>query len=170
SDSVRRLFVSIFALVLISAVTYARAEAGTINSFTTICSGNISYDVTDDTHTRLPGSQSCTFSLNVTTDANQGAVTLTAPKIKSTDGAKISQNAFWATCSANSDPSGIFSSIGLVQLGTGAVTCATISSHATNKTVSFSVTLYLDDTPDSSAFPGDPAYASANLKVTASAP
>jgi hypothetical protein len=168
----RRLLVSLFSIVLISFATLGRAGAATANihSFTKICTGSISFSVVDITHPQLPGSASCSFSLDITTSANQGSITLTAPKIIGSSGATISQSAFYALCSASSDPSGIFSSSGTVQLSASAVTCATIASNSNNKTVTFSVSLFLDDTADATAFPGDPAYASANLSVTANAP
>jgi hypothetical protein len=170
---VRRLLVSLVVLVLIALNTPGRAGAannGSINSFTQLCSGSIAFSVVDISQTRLPGSQSCSFILNLTTGANQGSITITAPKIVGSTGAKIPQTAFYASCSATSDPSGIFSSSGIVQLSSSAVTCATIASRSNNKTVSFSVSLFLDDTPDTTAFSGDPAYTSANLSVTATAP
>ncbi len=83
---------------------------------------------------------------------------------------RFPKTAFYALCSASSDPSGIFSSNGTVQLSASAVTCATIASNSKNKTVTFSVSLFLDDTADATAFPGDPAYTAANLSVTANAP
>jgi hypothetical protein len=168
----RRLLVSLFSIVLISFATLGRACAATptIHSFTKICTGSISFSVVDITHSQLPGSASCSFSLDITTSANQGSITLTAPKIIGSTGATIPQNAFYALCSAGSDPSGIFSSSGTVQLSASAVTCATITSNSNNKTVTFSVSLFLDDTADATAFPGDPAYTSANLSVTANAP
>lgn len=168
----RRLLVSLFSIVLISAATFGRADAaaGKINSFTKLCSGSISFSVVDITQPQLPGSASCSFTLDVTTSANQGSITLTAPKITGSTGATIPQNAFYALCSASSDPSGIFSSNGTVQLSASAVTCATIASNSKNKTVTFSVSLFLDDTADATVFPGDPAYTAANLSVTANAP
>jgi hypothetical protein len=57
-----------------------------------------------------------------------------------------------------------------VQLSASAVTCATVASNENNKTVVFSVSLFLDDTADATAFPGDPAYVAANLSVTVNAP
>jgi hypothetical protein len=169
---VRRLLVSLFTVTFLSIVTFGRADAaaGKITTFTQLCSGGISFSVVDITHSRLPGSQSCSFSLEITTSANQGSITVTAPKITGSTGATISQTAFYALCSASSDPSGIFSSSGTVQLSASAVTCATIASQEKNKTVTFSISLFLDDTADASTFSGDPAYAAANLSVTADAP
>jgi len=169
---VRRLLVSLLTIVLISAATSGRAgaAAATIHSFTKLCSGSIDFSVVDITQSKLPGTQTCSFSLDITTTANQGSITLTAPKITGSTGATIPQNAFYALCSASSDPSGIFSSSGTVQLSAGAVTCATIASSSKNKTVVFSVSLFLDDTADATSFPGDPAYVAANLSVTATAP
>lgn len=168
----RRLLVALFLIVLISGAAFRRADAaaGTIHSFTKLCTGSISFSVVDITHSQLPGSASCSFSLDITTSANQGTITVTAPKITGSSGATIPQNAFYALCSASSDPSGIFSSSGTVQLSASAVTCATIASRTANKTVTFSVSLFLDDTADTTAFPGDPAYVAANLSVTANAP
>ena len=168
----RRLLVSLVSIVLISAAAFGRADAATANihSFTKLCTAGISFTVVDITHSQLPGSASCSFSLDITTSANQGSITVTAPKITGSTGATISQNAFYALCSASSDPSGIFSSSGTVQLSASAVTCATIASNENNKTVVFSVSLFLDDTADATAFPGDPAYVAANLSVTVNAP
>jgi len=169
---VRRLLVSFFTVACLAIATFGRADAaaGKITTFTKLCSGSINFSVVDITHTQLPGSQSCSFSLEITTSANEGSITLTAPKIIGSTGVTISQNAFYALCSASSDPSGIFSSSGTVQLGANPVTCATIASKQKNQTVTFSVSLFLDDTADATTFPGDPAYAGANLTVTADAP
>jgi len=169
---VRRQLASLFAVVLIAVATIEPAGAATptIHSFTKLCSGSIGYSVVDIAQTRMPGTQSCSFSLDITTTANQGSVTVTAPTIVGSTGATIPPNAFYALCSASSDPSGIFTSSGTVQLGSSAVTCATIASNEKNKTVVFSVSLFLDDTSDATAFPGDPAYTAANLSVTANAP
>ena len=168
----RRLLVSFFAVAFIAIATFGRADAaaGKITSFTKLCSGSISFSVVDITHSQLPGSQSCSFSLEITTSANQGSITITAPTVTGSTGATIPQTAFYVLCSASSDPSGIFSSSGTVHLSTSAVTCATIASKTKNQTVVFSVSLFLDDTSDASAFPADPAYTAANLSVTATAP
>ncbi|MGA3036727.1 MAG: hypothetical protein ABSE64_04500 [Vulcanimicrobiaceae bacterium] len=168
----RRLLVSLFTIALISAATFGNADAATakITSFTKLCTGSIGFSVVDITHSQLPGSESCSFSLEITTNANQGSITVTAPKVTGSTGATISQNAFYALCSASSDPSGIFSSSGTVRLGSSAVTCATIASNSNNKTVTFSVSLFLDDTADATAFPGDPSYTATSLTVTANAP
>ncbi len=168
----RRLLVSLFAVAFLSIAAFGRADAaaGKITTFTKLCSGSIDFSVVDITHSQLPGSQSCSFTLEITTSANQGSITLVAPKITGSTGATIPQTAFYALCSASSDPSGIFSSSGTVHLSSSAVTCATIASSEKNKTVTFSVSLFLDDTEDATAFPGDPAYVAANLSVTADAP
>ncbi|HTX02633.1 MAG TPA: hypothetical protein VMD07_03045 [Candidatus Acidoferrales bacterium] len=167
----RRLLVPLISIALIAAVaSRSDAATGKITTFTKLCSGSISFSVVDITHAQLPGSESCSFSLEITTSANQGSITVTAPVVTGSTGAKISQNAFYALCSASSDPSGIFSSSGTVQLGSSAVTCATIASSSKNKTVTFSVSLFLDDTADATAFPGDPAYTATSLSVTANAP
>lgn len=167
-----RLFVTLSAVAFISLATFGRADAAaaTIHSFTKLCSGSIGFTVVDITQSQLPGSASCSFSLDITTTANQGSITVTAPKITGSTGATIPQTAFYALCSASSDPAGIFSSSGTVQLSANAITCATIASNSKNKTVVFSVSLFLDDTSDATAFPGDPAYVAANLSVTATAP
>jgi len=169
---VHRLPVSLFAIAFIWLATFGRADAAAaaIHSFTKLCAGSISFSVVDITQSQLPGSQSCSFSLDITTSPNQGSITITAPKITGSTGVTIPQTAFYALCSASSDPSGIFSSSGTVQLSASAVTCATIASKTTNKTVVFSVSLFLDDTSDATAFPADPAYTAANLSVTATAP
>ena len=169
----RALAVRVLAAILLSTALCGRAQAATpkIHSFTNLCGATtaISFTVTDDTQTRMPGSATCSFSLDITTGPNQGSVTLTAPSITGSTGV-IPGNAFWASCSATSDPSAIFTTLGTVQLGSSAVSCATIAANTNNKTVTFVVTLYLDDTPDATAFPGDPAYVSAKLAVTANAP
>lgn len=172
----RPLFVCIFAFVLICLNIPGRAAAGptatvgAIGSFTQLCTGSISYSVVDIAQTRMPGSQACTFYLVVTTGANPGSVTVTAPKIVGSTGATIPQSAFYALCSVVYDPSGIFSSSGTVQLSASAVSCGKIASNQANKTLLFSVSLFLDDTADATSFAGDPAYTSANLSVTATAP
>jgi hypothetical protein len=169
---VRRLLVSLFTIVLISAATFGSADAaaGKITSFTKLCTGSIAFSVVDITHSQLPGSEACSFSLQITTSANQGSITVTAPTVTGSTGAKISQTAFYALCSASSDPSGIFSSSGTVRLSSSAVTCGTIASNSNNKTVTFSVSLFLDDTADATSFPGDPSYTATSLTVTANAP
>jgi hypothetical protein len=169
---VRRLLVSLFAVAFLSIAAFGHADAaaGKITTFTKLCSGSINFTVVDITHSQLPGSQACSFSLEITTSANQGLITIVAPKITGSTGATIPQTAFYALCSASSDPSGIFSSSGTVQLSSSAVTCATITSKSKNKTVTFSVSLFLDDTADATTFPGDPAYTAANLSITADAP
>ena len=168
----RRILVSLFAVGFLALASLARADAaaGKITTFTKLCSGSINFSVVDITHSQLPGSQACSFTLEITTSSNQGSITLTAPTITGSTGATIPQTAFYALCSASSDPSGIFSSSGTVRLSSSAVTCATIASKAKNATVVFSVSLFLDDTADATAFPGDPAYTAANLSVTADAP
>lgn len=168
----RRLLVSIFAVTFLSIATFGRADAaaGKIIAFTKLCSGSISFSVVDITHSQLPGSQSCSFSLEITTSANQGSIAITAPVVTGSSGAIISPSAFYALCTASSDPSGIFSSSGTVRLSSSAVTCATIASQAKKETVTFSVSLFLDDTADSTAFPGDPAYVATSLSVAANAP
>lgn len=166
----RRLAAWMLSVAALAACLTAPAGAAAkINSFTQLCSGNISFTVVDISQPLMPGSQSCSFSLDISTNANQGSVTLTAPAITGSTGS-IPQGAFHAVCTATTNPGGIFTSSGTVQLSSTAVTCGTISSNQTNQTIVFSVTLYLDDTGDATAFPADPTYKAANLAVTANAP
>jgi len=161
----------VLTAILMAASLSAPADAASpkIHSFTKLCSGSITYTVIDLSQPLMPGTQTCSFALKITTGANPGSITLSAPAILGTTGT-ISSGAWWATCTASSDPAGIFSSSGSVQLTSAGTTCATISSNQINQSVSFNVALFLDDTPDSTSFPGDPGYGSSNLAVTANAP
>lgn len=146
----------------------AGAASGKIFSFTTGNSGAISFAVPGLADPALPGSQTYAYALNIRTSPLPGSITVTAPTITGTAGNSVPAAAFLASCSATSDPGGIFSSSGMVRLSGTAVTCGTISANASN-TVNFTLTLYLDDTDGASAFSAD-TYASGTLSITANAP
>ncbi|MEA2664210.1 MAG: hypothetical protein QOI11_1154 [Candidatus Eremiobacteraeota bacterium] len=146
----------------------AQAASGKINSFTTGSSGSIAFVVPSLVNPAQPGSRTYAYTLSIRTSPLPGSVTVSAPAITGTAGNSVPKAAFLASCSATSDPGGIFSSSGMVRLGAAAVTCATIAANA-NDTVNFTLTLYLDDTPDASSFTAD-TYASGTLSITANAP
>ncbi len=146
----------------------AAAAAGKIFSFTTGNSGAIAFTVPSLVSAAQPGSQSYAYALSIRTSGLPGSVTVSAPTITGTLGNSVPTSAFQAACSATSDPGGIFTSSGMVRLGAGPVTCATVAANA-NNTVNFTLTLYLDDTPDASSFTAD-TYASGTLSITANAP
>jgi hypothetical protein len=146
----------------------AQAASGKINSFTTSSSGAISFAVPSLVNPAQPGSQTYNYTLSIRTSPLPGSVTVTAPTITGTAGNSVPKTAFLASCSATSDPGGIFTSSGMVRLSGSAVTCATIAASS-NNTVHFTLTLYLDDTPDASSFTAD-TYASGTLSITANAP
>ncbi len=146
----------------------AQAASGKINSFTTSSSGSIAFTVPNLTNVAFPGSQSYAYALSIRTSPVPGSVTVTAPLITGTGGNTIPQSAFQAKCTATSDPGGIFTSSGMVRLSSSAVTCGTVAANS-NNAINFTVTLYLDCTPDASSFTAD-TYASANMSVTANAP
>ncbi len=156
------------ALVLGLHPLGAAAAAGKIFSFTTGNSGSIAFVVPSLVNPAQPGSQTYAYALDIRTSALPGSVTVSAPAINGTAGNTVPKTAFLASCTATSDPGGIFSSSGMVRLSTAAVTCGTISANA-NNTVNFTLTLYLDDTPDASSFSAD-TYASGSLTITANAP
>ena len=161
-----------FAIGIVLALTMmtaSRANAGSILSFTKLSSGTIGFTVTDITSSQLAGSNTPqSFQLHIKTSALAGSITLTAPAISGSSGS-IASGAYYAQCTATSDPSGVFSSSGLIQLSSGPVTCANIASN-NNAKVSFDVQLYLNCTPGPNAFPADPAYGVGSLSVTANAP
>jgi len=168
----RRLAVSAISLIALIAGLSLHAEAATpAVTLTQECAGTtvISFTVAGLTNPQLPGSTTCAFKLKITTDANEGTVTLTAPAITGSTGS-IPAGAFYGNCTATTNPSGIFTSSGTVQLASTPVTCGTIAANTSNKTIDFTVTLYIDETPDATSFPGDPAYVNSNLAVTANAP
>ncbi len=146
----------------------AVAAPGKIFSFSTSSSGAIAFTVPNLSSAAQPGSQTYAYALSIRTSPTPGSVTVSAPAINGTAGNAIPQAAFLASCSATSDPGGIFTSSGTVRLGAAPVTCATIATNATN-TVNFSLTLYLDDTPDASSFSAD-TYTNGLLSITANAP
>lgn len=146
----------------------AQAAAGKINSFTTSSSGPIAFSVPSLANPAQPGSQTYAYTLSIRTSPLPGSVTVTAPAITGTAGNTIPASAFQASCVATSDIGGIFTSSGMVRLSGSAVNCATIAANS-NNTVNFTLTLYLDDTPDASSFTAD-TYASGTLSVTANAP
>lgn len=156
-----------FVACIVRNATSASA-AGTITSFTKTSAGSIAFVVPDLSSAAQPGSPAYGFALQVKTTALPGSITIAAPAITGTAGNSISKQAFFASCAATSDPGGIFTSSGMVRLGVAAVQCATIASNK-NNTVNFTVTLYLDDTDDATAFTAD-TYASGTLAVTANAP
>jgi hypothetical protein len=153
-------------LAMMMCAVPAQAASGKINSFTTSSSGNIAFTVPDLTNVALPGSQSYAYVLSIRTSPLPGSVT--APIINGTGGNKIPQSAFQAQCTATSDPGGLFTSSGMVRLSASAVTCATVAANG-NNTINFTVTLYLDCTPDASSFTAD-TYTNASMSVTANAP
>jgi hypothetical protein len=155
-------------LAMMMCASPALAASGKINSFTTSSSGGIAFTVPDLTNVALPGSQSYAYALSIRTSPLQGSVTITAPIINGTAGNKIPQAAFQAKCTATSDPGGIFTSSGMVRLSASAVTCGTVAANS-NNAISFTVTLYLDCTPDASSFTAD-TYTNASMSVTANAP
>jgi len=155
------------ALVLVRPPD-AEAAAGKIFSFTTGNSGAIAFTVPSLANAAQPGSQTYAYALSIRTSPLPGSVTVTAPTITGTAGNSIPKTAFQASCTVTSDPGGIFTSSGMVRLSAGAVTCGTISANA-NNTVNFTLTLYLDDTPDASSFTAD-TYAGGTLTMTANAP
>ncbi len=155
-------------LAMIACALPAQAASGKIFSFTTSSSGNITFSVPDLSNVALPGSQSYAYALSIRTSPLQGSVTITAPLITGTAGNTIPQAAFQAQCTATSDPGGIFTSSGMVRLSASAVTCGTVTANS-NNTINFTVTLYLDCTPDASSFTAD-TYANASMSVTANAP
>lgn len=161
----------VVAFVLCAAlgtVPLCAQAAGSIISFSQLTAGGISYTVPDLTNSRLAGSQSISFSGHIHTGPLGGSITLGAPPVTGTGGNSISTGAWWASCIATSDPGAMFTSSGIVQLGAGSVTCATLTA-STNNTVQFDVTLYLDTTPSATSFTSD-TYSSALLSVTANAP
>jgi hypothetical protein len=157
----------VIAMAACAAVP-AQAASGKINSFTTTSSGSITFAVPDLTNSALPGSQSYAYTLSIRTSGLPGSVTITAPLITGTGGNTIPQSAFQAKCTATSDPGALFTSSGMVRLSASAVTCGTVAANG-NNTIKFDVTLYLDCTPDASAFTAD-TYGSASMSVTANAP
>jgi hypothetical protein len=167
---VRRPVVSALAgLAAASALFVAQpARAGSID-LTSLSSGSIGFTVSTVSNSQAAGSQSFGFSLTVTTGAERGTVTITAPSIVGSQGNLIATGAFEASCVATNDPSGVFTSSGTVRLSSSAVTCATIASHSSNKRVQFDVTLYLDESSDGEAFSAD-TYHNGVLTVTAAAP
>jgi hypothetical protein len=155
-------------LAMMMFASPALAASGKINSFTTSSSGSIAFTVPDLTNVALPGSQSYAYVLSIRTSPLPGSVTITAPIISGTTGNKIPQAAFQAKCTATSDPGGLFTSSGMVRLSASAVTCGTVAANG-NNTINFTVTLYLDCTPDASSFTAD-TYTNASMSVTANAP
>ena len=155
-------------IATVACAVPAQAAAGKITSFTTSSSGNIAFTVPSLANVALPGSQSYAYVLKIRTSALPGSVTITAPLITGTGGNTIPQSAFQAKCTATSDPGAIFTSSGMVRLSASAVTCGTVAANS-NNTVNFTVTLYLDCTPDASSFTAD-TYANASMSVTANAP
>jgi hypothetical protein len=164
--SVVTIVAGMFAMM--ACAVPAQAASGKIFSFTTSSSGNITFAVPSLANAALPGSQSYAYALQIRTSPLQGSVTITAPLITGTGGNTIPQSAFQAQCTATSDPGGLFTSSGLVRLSASAVTCGTVAANG-NNTINFTVTLYLDCTPDASSFTAD-TYANANMSVTANAP
>jgi hypothetical protein len=146
----------------------AAAAAGKITTFTTAGSGAIAFVVPSLASAAQPGSKTYAYTLTIRTSPLPGSVTVTAPAINGTAGNTVPKTAFLASCTATSDPGGIFSSSGMVRLGAAAVTCGTVAANA-NNTVNFTLTLYLDDTPDASSFTAD-TYANGPLSITANAP
>ncbi|HEY0613378.1 MAG TPA: hypothetical protein VGC96_02010 [Candidatus Elarobacter sp.] len=156
------------ALVLLLGVERP-AGAGTISSFTQTSSGSIAFTVGDVTNTSLAGSQSYGYALQIATGANRGAIVISAPTINGTLGNSIPLSAFSAKCTATSDPSGMFTSLGKVQLGSSAVTCANLTAYGSG-TVKFDVTLYLNAAASSVwAFAAD-TYSSGTVSVGIQAP
>lgn len=153
---------------VLGTVPLCAQAAGSIISFTQLTAGGINYTVNGLTNNRLSGSQTIDFSLHIHTTALAGSVTLGAPPVTGTGGNSITKGAWWASCTVVSDPGGLFTSSGIVQLGAGNVTCATIASTS-NNTVQFAVSLFLDETPDVTSFTSD-TYSSGLLGVTANAP
>jgi hypothetical protein len=156
------------ATALLACALPADAASGKITSFTTSNSGSIAFTVPNLTTVALPGSQSYAYTLQIRTSPLQGSVTVTAPLITGTGGNTIPQSAFLAQCTATSDPGALFTSSGMVRLSSSAVTCGTVAANG-NNTIKFTVTLYLDCTPDASSFTAD-TYANASMSVTANAP
>jgi hypothetical protein len=155
-------------LALTMSAVPAQAASGKINSFTTTSSGSIAFTVPGLSNVALPGSQPYAYVLSIRTSPLPGSVTITAPLINGTGGNTIPQSAFQAQCTATSDPGGLFTSSGLVRLSASAVTCGTVAANG-NNTINFTVTLYLDCTPDASSFTAD-TYTNASMSVTANAP
>lgn len=152
-----------------AAVTPRAADASSIFSFTKTSSGSIAFAVSDVNAPALAGSQAYGFTLQVQTGFSSGSVTLTAPAITGTAGNAIKHAAFSASCTATSDPGGIFASLGIVRLASTPVSCWQISPFSSN-TVKFNVTLYIDKMAGSAdAFSAD-TYTSGSLAVTANAP
>ena len=165
----RRLagFAAAAALVAACALP-ASAASSKIFSFAATSSGNITFAVPDLANPLLAGSQAYGFSLNFRTSPTPGTIAVTAPAILGTSGNSIAAGAFHALCGATSDPSGLFTSSGTVQLSGSAVTCGTLAANG-SETLTFNVTLYLDDTTDGTCFTAD-TYTSAPLTVTVNLP
>jgi hypothetical protein len=169
----RFVFVAVAAAFVAVSTVFApqRADAGTgaIIAFQAVAgAGSITFTATSPWSTMLAGSQQYGYLLAATTSPTPGTVTITAPTITGSGGNTIPKTAFSALCSLNNDPQGMFSSIGVVQLGASPVTCGTLAANKTS-TLSFIVTLYLDTTSDANAFAAD-TYTSAALTLTANAP
>lgn len=166
------MFARVVACVLLTALGAAplRADAfpGFIFGFTNLTPGTMSFTVPDLTNNRLPASQTVDFQLTALVGTLGGNVTLSAPAITGTAGNSINPGAWYASCVASSDPGGLFTSLGMVQLGLGNVSCGNLNA-ATLGQLQFTISLYLDTTPDSTSFPAD-IYASAPLTVTVNAP
>lgn len=166
------MFARIAACVLLTALGAAplRAEAfpGFIFGFTKLTPGTMTFAVPDLTNNRLPASQTVDFQLTALVGTLGGNVTLSAPPIMGTSGTSISPGAWYASCAASSDPGGVFTTLGMVELGPGNVSCGNLNAVTLGQ-VQFTISLYLDASPDSTSFPAD-IYASAPLTVTVNAP
>ena len=161
-----------FAAIAFAVVAASpRAMAGppsAVFSFTVNSSGNIDFPVSDLTTPLLAGSQSYSYTMKVRTSASTGYVQLNAPTMTGTAGNSIPFGAFHAVCTAQSDSAGMFGSLGTVQLAASAVNCASLAPSTTS-TITFTVTLYLDDTPDATAFTAD-TYANGTMTLTVNMP
>lgn len=157
------------ALFLLACGTGPAPAGASSVSLSPMSSGTVSFDVNGVSNSMAAGSQSYSFSLSVTTDTLKGSITLAGPLVLGTLGNYIPIDAFQATCVATHDPSGIFTSSGTVRMSAFPVTCATLAARESNRTVQFSVTLYLDESADAYSFTAD-TYSNGLLVVTANAP
>lgn len=148
--------------------TRSDAQSGQINSFAPTSTGAINFVVHDISTLQQTGSQSYSFTLDGRTGDLPGTITVTAPSIVGTGGNTIPAGAFSASCTATSDPLGWFSSTGTVRLGTSPVTCANLALRV-QEVLQFQVTVFLDDTPDATAFTAD-TYATGTMSVTVNVP
>jgi hypothetical protein len=166
-----RMWPAAAATAVAFAATTVPASAATavIFAFTNGGSGTVTFAVADMSQSAMPATSGApSYTLIAQTSSSTGSITLTAPTVRGASGAVIPATAFQAKCTETSDNQNMFTTTGLVRLASSPVSCGTLAPNVLGS-VTFTISLYLDDTGDANGFPAD-TYTSGSLSVTANVP